>query len=167
MAWEIRGVGDKTLPHAIARAATTAAHAVQTVPGAGEDKLGKALGAYAGAWEKIADARATIDGYATDFVEGVNAVQAAGQDLAAVLAGRLTLMEAVLPQPAGFGVLAGRSGSGTALDAAGLDRLLALRLAQGSEGGLAALYAAGSVALSILACALGLLLGHALGGRLP
>ncbi|EJF56942.1 BAR domain-containing family protein [Dichomitus squalens] len=49
----------KTLPHAIARAATTAAHAVQT--SAGEDKLGKALGAYAGAWEKIADARVEQD----------------------------------------------------------------------------------------------------------
>ncbi|KAI0328958.1 hypothetical protein GY45DRAFT_1325662 [Cubamyces sp. BRFM 1775] len=51
----------KTLPHAIGRAATNAATAVQTSSGAGEDKLGKALQTYAGAWEKIADARVEQD----------------------------------------------------------------------------------------------------------
>ncbi|KAH9840734.1 BAR domain-containing family protein [Rhodofomes roseus] len=51
----------KTLPHAIGRAATTAAQTLQTSPVAGEDKLRTALGAYAGAWEKIADARVQQD----------------------------------------------------------------------------------------------------------
>ena len=51
----------KTLPHAIGRAATTAAHAVQSTSATGEDKLGKALGAYAGSWEKIAEARVEQD----------------------------------------------------------------------------------------------------------
>ena len=51
----------KTLPHAIGRAATTAAQPLQTRPGGGEEKLRTAIGAYAGAWEKIADARVTQD----------------------------------------------------------------------------------------------------------
>ena len=51
----------KTLPHAIGRAATTAAQTLQTSPGAAEDKFGKALGSYAGAWEKIAEARVVQD----------------------------------------------------------------------------------------------------------
>lgn len=51
----------KTLPHAFGRAATNAATAVQTVSGAGDDKLGKGLQVYAGAWEKIADARVEQD----------------------------------------------------------------------------------------------------------
>ncbi|KAI8995215.1 BAR domain-containing family protein [Trametes punicea] len=52
----------KTLPHAIGRAATNAATAIQTSAGTGHDKLGKALETYAGAWEKIADARVEHDG---------------------------------------------------------------------------------------------------------
>ncbi|KAH9916454.1 uncharacterized protein B0H18DRAFT_884836, partial [Fomitopsis serialis] len=51
----------KTLPHAIGRAATTAAQTLQVSPAAGEEKLHTALGAYAGAWEKIADARVQQD----------------------------------------------------------------------------------------------------------
>ncbi|KAI0643225.1 BAR domain-containing family protein [Trametes meyenii] len=51
----------KTLPHAFGRAATNAATAVQTTSGTGDDKLGKALQQYAGAWEKIADARVEQD----------------------------------------------------------------------------------------------------------
>ncbi|KAH9847064.1 BAR domain-containing family protein [Lenzites betulinus] len=51
----------KTLPHALGRAATNAATAVQQTSGAGDDKLGKALQTYAGAWEKIADARVEQD----------------------------------------------------------------------------------------------------------
>ncbi|OJT04230.1 Protein GVP36 [Trametes pubescens] len=56
----------KTLPHALGRAATNAATAVQTVSGAGDDKLGKGLQAYAGAWEKIADARVEQDATVRD-----------------------------------------------------------------------------------------------------
>ncbi|OBZ73201.1 Protein GVP36 [Grifola frondosa] len=51
----------KTLPHAIGRAATTAAVTMQTASGANDDKFGKALHAYASAWEKIADARVQQD----------------------------------------------------------------------------------------------------------
>ncbi|CDO75919.1 hypothetical protein BN946_scf184873.g8 [Trametes cinnabarina] len=51
----------KTLPHALGRAATNAATAIQTSSGSGEDKLGKALQTYAGACEKIADARVEQD----------------------------------------------------------------------------------------------------------
>ncbi|KAI0076639.1 hypothetical protein K474DRAFT_1644560 [Panus rudis PR-1116 ss-1] len=52
----------KTLPHALGRAATTAASAILTTsPGAAEDKLGKALHGYANAWEKIAEARVEQD----------------------------------------------------------------------------------------------------------
>ncbi|KAF9495565.1 hypothetical protein BDN71DRAFT_1416923 [Pleurotus eryngii] len=50
----------KTLPHALGRAATSAAQAVQSaVPtGAGtEDKLGSGLALYASGWDKIASAR--------------------------------------------------------------------------------------------------------------
>jgi hypothetical protein len=52
----------KTLPHALTRAATTAALAVSssTTP-AETDKLGKALGLYAGGWEKVANARLDQD----------------------------------------------------------------------------------------------------------
>ncbi|EIM85157.1 uncharacterized protein STEHIDRAFT_123041 [Stereum hirsutum FP-91666 SS1] len=46
----------KTLPHALGRAATTAAHTLGA-----EDKLGRALAEYAQAWEKIASARETHD----------------------------------------------------------------------------------------------------------
>ena len=51
-------------------------------------------------------------------------------DLSAVISGRLTLDQAVLRHPAGFAILAGRSGSGalSALDGAALERtLVALR----------------------------------------
>lgn len=51
----------KTLPHAIGRAATTAAQTLQSTPGAEGDKFGKALAGYAGAWEKIAEARVIQD----------------------------------------------------------------------------------------------------------
>ena len=43
----------KTLPHAIGRAATNAATTLQSVNTTGEDKLTKAMGVYAGAWEKV------------------------------------------------------------------------------------------------------------------
>ncbi|KAF9819260.1 hypothetical protein IEO21_02299 [Rhodonia placenta] len=52
----------KTLPHAIGRAATNAAATVQPTAGAGDEKLSRALTTYAGAWEKIADARVQQDG---------------------------------------------------------------------------------------------------------
>lgn len=45
------------------------------------------------------------------------------QDLEAVLSGRAALAEAVTPHPAGFGVLAGRSGGGLATRPALLERL--------------------------------------------
>lgn len=51
----------KTLPHALGRAATQAATALQATPGAEADKFGKALASYASAWEKIADARVQQD----------------------------------------------------------------------------------------------------------
>ncbi|KAI0687818.1 BAR domain-containing family protein [Cytidiella melzeri] len=51
----------KTLPHALGRAATNAATILQSTPGAAEDKLAKAVAGYAGAWEKIADARLAQD----------------------------------------------------------------------------------------------------------
>ncbi|KAL0948145.1 hypothetical protein HGRIS_010762 [Hohenbuehelia grisea] len=47
----------KTLPHALARAATSASAAVQSTIGGQEDKLGKGLALYAQGWEKIAAAR--------------------------------------------------------------------------------------------------------------
>ncbi|EPQ53196.1 hypothetical protein GLOTRDRAFT_79287 [Gloeophyllum trabeum ATCC 11539] len=46
----------KTLPHALCRSATAGATALGT-----EDKLGKALSEYAGAWEKVAAARLQQD----------------------------------------------------------------------------------------------------------
>ncbi|EMD35837.1 hypothetical protein CERSUDRAFT_84922 [Gelatoporia subvermispora B] len=51
----------KTLPHALGRAATSSAAAVQAVAASPDDRLGRALTTYAGAWEKIADARVTQD----------------------------------------------------------------------------------------------------------
>ncbi|KAI6008714.1 BAR domain-containing family protein [Pisolithus orientalis] len=51
----------KTLPHALCRAATTGANALQGAPGGNEHKLRNALGEYAGAWERIADARLQHD----------------------------------------------------------------------------------------------------------
>lgn len=51
----------KTLPHALGRAATTAASIVQSTAGAGDEKLSRALTAYAGAWEKIAEGRVEQD----------------------------------------------------------------------------------------------------------
>ncbi|KIJ67253.1 hypothetical protein HYDPIDRAFT_107996 [Hydnomerulius pinastri MD-312] len=51
----------KTLPHALCRAATTAATAMQSTPGGSEDKFGKALGLYAGVWDTIAGARIQQD----------------------------------------------------------------------------------------------------------
>ncbi|KZT01668.1 uncharacterized protein LAESUDRAFT_452764 [Laetiporus sulphureus 93-53] len=55
-------VQHKTLPHAIGRAATSAATTLQSAAGAGDEKLGKALHEYAGAWEKIGEARVQQDG---------------------------------------------------------------------------------------------------------
>lgn len=56
-------VQHKTLPHALGRAATTAANLYATAAGGSEDsnRLGKALHGYASAWEKIADARVIQD----------------------------------------------------------------------------------------------------------
>lgn len=51
----------KTLPHALCRASTTAANALQSVPGGNSDKLGKALTIYAGAMGKVATARTEHD----------------------------------------------------------------------------------------------------------
>ncbi|KAI6018132.1 hypothetical protein PISMIDRAFT_683183 [Pisolithus microcarpus 441] len=51
----------KTLPHALCRAATSAASAMQGAPGGNEHKFCNALAEYAGAWEKIADARIQHD----------------------------------------------------------------------------------------------------------
>ncbi|PCH34722.1 hypothetical protein WOLCODRAFT_124894 [Wolfiporia cocos MD-104 SS10] len=48
-------VQHKTLPHAIGRAATAATSM------AGDEKIGRGLSTYAGAWEKIADARVQQD----------------------------------------------------------------------------------------------------------
>jgi len=56
-------------------------------------------------------------------------------DLMAVLRGDVPLAEAALPSPGGFGVLAGRSGSGglAALDPGWIDRMLALLRAGNHE----------------------------------
>ncbi|KAN0128058.1 hypothetical protein V8E53_013126 [Lactarius tabidus] len=51
----------KTLPHALSRAANSAADTLGQVPGGHDDRLGQALGVYGGAWEKIADARVQHD----------------------------------------------------------------------------------------------------------
>jgi hypothetical protein len=47
----------KTLPHALGRAATTAASSIQTVTHDGSDKLGKGLNLYAQGLDKVANAR--------------------------------------------------------------------------------------------------------------
>ncbi|THH08274.1 hypothetical protein EW145_g2805 [Phellinidium pouzarii] len=54
-------VQHKTLPHALGRAATTAAQALQSTGPGSDDKLAKSMAYYAGAWEKIADARVRQD----------------------------------------------------------------------------------------------------------
>ncbi|KAH8111663.1 BAR domain-containing family protein [Phellopilus nigrolimitatus] len=54
-------VQHKTLPHALGRAATTAAQALQSTSTGPDDKLAKATTYYAGAWDRIADARLTQD----------------------------------------------------------------------------------------------------------
>ena len=51
----------KTLPHALGRAATNAATVLHAAPGGNDDKLGRALGLYAGVWEAIAGARVQQD----------------------------------------------------------------------------------------------------------
>ncbi|KAG6373581.1 BAR domain-containing family protein [Boletus reticuloceps] len=51
----------KTLPHALCRAATNAATVLNGAPGGNEDKLARALGLYAGAWETVANARLEHD----------------------------------------------------------------------------------------------------------
>ncbi|KAG8215806.1 BAR domain-containing family protein [Butyriboletus roseoflavus] len=51
----------KTLPHALGRAATNGATMLQGAPGGNEDKLGRALGLYAGAWDTISSARIQQD----------------------------------------------------------------------------------------------------------
>jgi hypothetical protein len=56
-------VQHKTLPHALGRAATTATNELQQAPASatGDDRLARALAQYAGAWEKVADARVQQD----------------------------------------------------------------------------------------------------------
>jgi len=51
----------KTLPHALCRAATSAAAAMQRTPGGNEDKLGKALTVYAEVFNSISSARIQQD----------------------------------------------------------------------------------------------------------
>ncbi|KAG6333994.1 hypothetical protein ID866_5099 [Astraeus odoratus] len=51
----------KTLPHALGRAATSAANALQNAPGGEELKLGKALTIYAGVWDRVSTARIEHD----------------------------------------------------------------------------------------------------------
>lgn len=51
----------KTLPHALSRAANTASSSLASAPGGRDDRLGKALTEYAGAWERIGDARVQHD----------------------------------------------------------------------------------------------------------
>jgi hypothetical protein len=51
----------KTLPHALGRAAAGAAGALGIVPGGGDERLARALSAYAGAWERVGDARVQQD----------------------------------------------------------------------------------------------------------
>jgi len=51
----------KTLPHALGRAATLATTTLQAAPAGTDDKLARALAAYASAWDKVADARVTQD----------------------------------------------------------------------------------------------------------
>jgi len=54
-------VQHKTLPHALGRAATSAASTLQETNPTGDDKLAKAMSIYAGAWERIAAARVQQD----------------------------------------------------------------------------------------------------------
>ena len=54
-------VQHKTLPHALGRAATNGATALQGAPGGNDDKLGRALGLYASAWDAISGARIQQD----------------------------------------------------------------------------------------------------------
>ena len=57
----------KTLPHALVRAAHTAATTVSTTaPSAETDRLGKALGLYAQGWERVAGARLDQDANIAD-----------------------------------------------------------------------------------------------------
>ncbi|KAI5121530.1 hypothetical protein M0805_002590 [Coniferiporia weirii] len=85
----------KTLPHALGRAATTAAHSLQNA--GPDDKLAKAMTYYAGAWEKIADARVTQDGtIRTRFLQPwqqtlTNSITVAFKARQAVAASRLEL----------------------------------------------------------------------------
>jgi hypothetical protein len=51
----------KTLPHALCRAAKAASSSLANVPGGKDDRLGQALAEYAGAWDKIGDARVEHD----------------------------------------------------------------------------------------------------------
>jgi len=51
----------KTLPHALSRAANAASSSLAVAPGGKDDRLGKALAEYGGAWEKIGDARVQHD----------------------------------------------------------------------------------------------------------
>jgi len=51
----------KTLPHALSRAANTASSTLVDAPGGRDDRLGRALAEYGGAWEKIGDARVQHD----------------------------------------------------------------------------------------------------------
>ena len=51
----------KTLPHALSRAANTASSSLASAPGGRDDRLGKALSEYGGAWEKIGNARVQHD----------------------------------------------------------------------------------------------------------
>lgn len=67
----------KTLPHALGRAATNAATTLQSTPGGQDDKLTKAVGQYATAWEKIAEARVVQDetikaGFLTPWQQTLN-----------------------------------------------------------------------------------------------
>ena len=51
----------KTLPHALSRAANMASSSLASAPGGRDDRLGKALAEYGGAWEKIGEARVQHD----------------------------------------------------------------------------------------------------------
>jgi hypothetical protein len=51
----------KTLPHALSRAAHTSSSILAQAPGGKDDRLGKALAGYGGAWEKIGDVRVQHD----------------------------------------------------------------------------------------------------------
>lgn len=51
----------KTLPHALGRAAKAASSSLASAPGDKDDRLGQALAEYAGAWDKIGNARVQHD----------------------------------------------------------------------------------------------------------